>query len=162
MDRASIKWRKGSINRPPQSGGCPVKGPDGRLLINPTGSQVRGKWSELLLPQTRPYLAERHFQSWLETCQPADISAWKIYKGKLPSSGRWEEENVELYSLQSDEKKRGIKAAACNDLLNSSAHTFIRARIWDDRIAGLRIWHPTYSALLPRHPLSSYPSNLKV
>ena len=96
----------------------------------------------------------------LPTCRHQRHPAWKIYKGKLPSSGRWEEENVELYSLQSDEKKRGIKAAACNDLLNSSAHTFIRARIWDDRIAGLRIWHPAYSAPLACcHPTPSSSSS---
>ena len=63
------------------------------------------------------------------------------------------------------EEARGIKAfgevvcAACNDLLNSSAHTFIRARIWDDRIAGLRIWHPAYSAPSPcYHPTPTIPS----
>ena len=123
---------------------------------------VAGKWSAA--PNSAIF-GRPHFQSWLETCQPTTDIVVTIFLGNLQARLCIESWPAYIYSWWVRRHRR-IKAAvcaACNDLLNSSAHTFIRARIWDDRIADVRIWHPAYSAPSPCYQLSSYhPSHLRV
>ena len=151
--RASIKWRKGSINRP----GWLVAGQTHKRSWWPASDQlnswVAGKWSAA---PNSPIFGKPHFQSWLQTCQPTTDIIVTIFLGNLQRKA--DQVQIGVHRVLSSTyswvgRRKRIKAelvcAACNDLLNSSAHTFIRARIWDDRIAGLRIWHPAYSAPSP-------------